>query len=169
MAINDTAITDQTSRRRLTQPFCIGLLIVLCLVLYLPGTWQMPLADPEESRCALIVQHMIQSGEWLMPHLDGDLYFDKPAPYFWLAAVGQLATGNIEFSGRLVSALFAIAAVLMAFSAGRRMGGNLAGLVAGIVLATSVEFVFMARWYRMDMPLATLVWAALWWFWRYET
>ena len=26
----------------------------------------------------------------------------------------------------------------------------------------------MARWYRMDMPFAAAMWAAIWWFWRAE-
>lgn len=148
--------------------WCLALLTVLCLGLYLPNAWSLPLAEPEESRCAMIVQHMVKSGDWVLPHLDGEIYWDKPAPFFWLAAAGQILTGNVELGGRLVAALAGLAAVLMAFDFGRRLAGNRAGLLAGVILATSLEFLFFARWYRMDMPFAASLWAALWWFWRYE-
>lgn len=147
----------------------IVLLILLCGGLFLFRAQSLPLADPEEARCALIVRHMLRSGDWIVPYLRGQVYYDKPAPYFWLAAAGWKLTGSAELGGRLVSALAALLAVLVTYAFARRRFGSSAGLLAGVVLATSGEFLFMARWYRMDMPFAAAMWAALWWFWRYET
>lgn len=126
----------------------------------------MPLADPEESRCAVIVREMLQGGDWIVPHLGGKAYFDKPAPFFWLAAAGQCITGSAELGGRLIAAVAAMLAVLVTYAFGRRLFGAPAGLVGGLVLATSGEFLFMARWYRMDMPFVAAMWAAIWWLWR---
>ena len=148
--------------------YCVVALIALCCLLYLPNAASLPLADPEESRCALIVQEMSASGNWLMPHLEGQPYYDKPAPFFWLAAAGQWLTGSVELGGRIVAVAAAAAAVLVTFAFARRLGGNMAGILAGAVLATSPEFFFLARWYRMDMPFVAFMWAALWCFWRYE-
>ena len=129
----------------------------------------MPLADPEEARCGLIVRDMLRHGQWLVPHLRGDPYFEKPAPFFWLAALAVRLTGNPELGGRLIPALAGLGAVLIAYAFALRVfRGAYAGLLAGLVLATSGEFLFMARWYRMDMPFAAAMWAALWWFWRSE-
>lgn len=148
--------------------YCTVGLMALCCLLYLPNAASLPLADPEESRCALIVQEMLRGGNWLMPHLEGGPYYEKPAPFFWLAAAGQRLTGSIELGGRIVASAAAIAAVLVTFAFARRLGGNAAGMVAGVVLATSPEFFFLARWYRMDMPFTAFMWAALWCFWRHE-
>lgn len=145
------------------------LLAALCGVLYLPVLGRLPLMDPDESRCAVIVETMFRTGDWLMPQLDGKPYYDKPAPFFWLAAAGQRLTGSVEAGGRIVSVLAALASVLMAFSFARRLGGVTAGLAAGCILATSGFFVFLARWYRMDMLFSTCILGALWWFWRYES
>jgi len=141
-------------------------LVLVCAVLFLTRTARLPLADPEESRCALIVREMLQTGRWITPHLNGKPYFDKPAPFFWLAAAGQYLTGSAELGGRLVPAVSGLLAVLVTYAFGRRLFGPTAGLVGALVLATSGEFLFMARWYRMDMPFAAAMWAAVWWFYR---
>jgi len=142
------------------------LLILLCGVLFVPRTLSLPLADPQEARCALIVRHMFSRGEFVVPYLNGQAYYDKPAPYFWLAALGWKLTGSAELGGRLVSVASGLLAVLITYAFGRRLFGPRAGLLAAVVLATSGEFFFFARWYRMDMPFVAAMWAALWWFWR---
>lgn len=160
---DNTAIGDEPGTHR-----CVLLLLGLCAVLFLVDTWSLPLTDPDEARYALVVRHMLRTGDWIVPHVEGRVYMDKPAPYFWLACAGHLLTGDVELGGRLVSAVFAAAAVLVTFAFARLLAGNRAGLVAGVVLATSPGLVIPARLYRMDMPFVALTWAAMWWFWRYE-
>jgi len=148
--------------------FSVLLLVALCGALFLTGASTLPLTTPDEARCGIIVRNMLKSGDWIVPRYEGEVYFDKPAPFFWLAAITQLLTGKEELAGRLVAALAATGAVLVAWALGKRMFGPLCGLLAGILLATMGEFLFMARWYRMDMPFVAGMWAALWWFWRQE-
>lgn len=144
-------------------------LVAVCSALFLLRANSLPLTDPEESRCALIVRDMVAHGHWLVPHLDGRPYFEKPAPFFWLAALGVKLTGSAELGGRLLPALAGLLAVAVTYAFARRVFASAyAGLLAGLVLATSGEFLFMARWYRMDMPFAAAMWAALWWLWRSE-
>ncbi len=146
----------------------IGLLVLICGSLFFLRAGSLPLSDPDEARCALIVRDMIAKGDWLAPRLEGEAYRDKPVAFFWLAALGGKLTGSAEMGGRAVAALAGLAGVLVAYAMGRRMFGPRAGLLAGVVLATSLEFVYIARWYRMDMPFAVAMWAAIWWFWRAE-
>lgn len=160
-------ICDAKGGARSSWPAMLLLAVVSAAVL-LPGLGSAPLVDPDESRCAMIAGEMLRSGQWLMPHLEGAIYWDKPAPFFWLAAGGQWLTGSIELGGRLVAVMAAAATVLVAFLWARRLAGVRAGLLAGVVLVTSMMFVQMARWYRMDMPLAACIVAAIWWYWRYE-
>ena len=139
-------------------------LVALALVLFVFRANILPLMDPDESRCALIVRQMLRGGDWLLPHLNGQAYWDKPAVFFWLAAAGQRLTGNAELGGRLVAAVAGCLCVLVTYAYARRLGGRAAGLLAGIALATSAEFLFVARWYRMDMCFVAAMWAALWWY-----
>jgi 4-amino-4-deoxy-L-arabinose transferase-like glycosyltransferase len=151
------------SPRTFTYP---GLLILICTSLFLYRANSLPLIDPDETRCAMIVRTMLQSGDWIVPHLQNEVYFDKPAPFFWLAAAAEKLTGGPELGGRLVAGISGMLAVLITYAMGRRMFGAAAGFLAGVVLATSGEFLFIARWYRMDMPFEAAMWAAIWWFWR---
>lgn len=147
----------------------VAALTAVSLAMFLFRSASLPLADPEEARCALTVREMLRSGDWLVPRLEGRPYVDKPAPFFWLAAAAQVVTGDEELAGRLVAALGGLAGVLATYAIGRRAFGPTAGLLAGLVLATSGQYLFMARWYRMDMPFAAAVWWALVWFWRAES
>ena len=147
---------------------CTLILLGLCALLFPPNTSSLPLADPDEARSALIVRGMLRTGDWITPHVSERVFMDKPAPYFWLAAVGTMLTDDVELGGRLVSAAFGAMAVLVTFAFARSVAGNRAGLLAGVVLATGPGPLTVARLYRMDMPLVAMMWAALWWFWRYE-
>jgi len=165
----DGQLSDGAAREQFRpRPAHLALLVAVCCALYLYGVGTLPLMDPDESRCALIVKEMERTGQWLMPHLMGAPYYDKPAPFFWAAAAGQWLTGNVEAGGRVVAALAGLLTVLVTYLFVTRAFARRAGLLAGLVLATSVQFWFMARWYRMDMPFAAGMWAALWWFWRGE-
>jgi 4-amino-4-deoxy-L-arabinose transferase-like glycosyltransferase len=144
----------------------VGLLIVVCAVLFLWEQKSLPLTDPDEARCALLVRAL--GDNWIVPRLNGQPYFDKPAPFFWLAAAGTRLTGSTELGGRLVAALAGLAAVLVAYAFAQRAVGSPGGLLAGLILATSAGFLFLARWYRMDMLFLAGMWAAVWWFWRAE-
>src|SRR4030095_6213252 len=94
----------------------------------------------------------------------GSPYIVEPSLFFCLAATGEMLTGNAALGGRLIAALAAALAVLTTYAFGRRTFGAAAGLIAGLVLATSVQFWYMARWYRMDMPFAAAMWGAVAWF-----
>ena len=161
-------LPDELARPEPGTGACILVLLGLCGLLFLPNTWSLPLGDPDEARGALVVRHMLRTGDWITPHVGGKAFMDKPAAYYWLAAAGQALTGDIEMGGRLVAAIFAALAVLATFAFARSVGGNRAGLLAGAILAAAPGPVIVARLYRMDMPLVALMWAALWWFWRYE-
>jgi 4-amino-4-deoxy-L-arabinose transferase-like glycosyltransferase len=164
------ALTGQAGLRPLSERAGVHVCVLIAIsgALFFLRAPSLPLLDTEEARCALIVREMVRSGNYLQPTLDGEAYYDKPAPFFWLAALAEKATGNPELAGRLVSGLFGILAVLITYSVACRLGGPVAGLLAGLVVATSGQVLFMARWYRMDMPFAAAMWAAIWWFLRSE-
>ncbi|MCE5278375.1 MAG: glycosyltransferase family 39 protein [Planctomycetaceae bacterium] len=143
-------------------------LLAVCLPLFFTAINSLPLLDPDEPRCAIVVRNMIRSGNWWVPMLDGGIYYDKPAPYFWLVGAAEILTGSGELAGRGVSALSALLAVVVTWRLGRRIFGPQAGLLGAIMLASSGMFLFVARWYRMDMPFTAAMWAALWFFWRGE-
>jgi len=115
--------------------------MLLLLALSLPFLFVklgMPLLDPDEGLYAAIAQEMLSRGDWVIPHVNGLPYLEKPPLYFWLTALTFRLVGPTEWAVRLWSALATLGAVLLTWRIGRRLYGARAGLLAGLVLATVV-------------------------------
>ncbi len=69
-----------------------------------------PLMTPDEARYAEISREMLVSRDWVTPHLNGYLYFEKPPLQYWATAVCFALFGVHEWSARLWSALMYLAA-----------------------------------------------------------
>lgn len=149
-----------TERRR--DLLLLGLLAAL---LVLPGLGDRTLWNPDEARYAEVTREMRVLGEWLVPHLNGEVYSEKPPLLFWLIHLSSLITGGLnEWAARLPSAAAAVATVLLTYRMGRRLVSRRAGWLAAAVLATSVKVLWQGRFGQIDMLLCALVAAALW-FW----
>jgi 4-amino-4-deoxy-L-arabinose transferase-like glycosyltransferase len=98
----------------------------------------MPFLDPDEGLYATIALEMARDGDWVMPHANGLPYLEKPPLYFWLTALTFRLLGPSEWTTRLWSALPLLGTVLLTWRIGRRLYGEVAGLLAGVVMATVV-------------------------------
>jgi hypothetical protein len=96
----------------------------------------MPFLDPDEGLYATIALEMARDGDWVMPHANGLPYLEKPPLYFWLTALTFRLLGPSEWTTRLWSALPLLGTVLLTWRIGRRLYGDVAGLLAGVVMAT---------------------------------
>lgn len=141
------------------------ILALLASLLVLPGLGNRAVWNPDEARYAEVAREMRVLGEWLVPHLNGEIYSEKPPLLFWLINLSSLVTGGLnEWAARLPSALAAVATVLLTYRMGRRLVSRRAGWLAAAVLATSVKVMWQGRFGQIDMLLTALVAAAVW-FW----
>src|SRR5215831_8489958 len=77
-------------------------------LLYLPGLGHEILRHPLEAKYALAARGMVRGGPWLVAHLFGEIYPDKPPLYFWMtAALGWLTGGQIHEATARLPAVFA--------------------------------------------------------------
>jgi 4-amino-4-deoxy-L-arabinose transferase-like glycosyltransferase len=136
----------------------IGILLVLCGVLYLPYLGALPFFDRGEPREALAVQDIVQRGEWLFPLKTSTTIPSKPPLFHWSAALTSQITGKLdERTIRFPSALYAILGVITIYWLGRRLFGAKVGLLAGAILSTTLVYSSQALDARVDMTLCFFV------------
>ena len=78
----------------------MGLLVWLALSL-----WARPMALPDEGRYVGVAWEMVQSGNWLVPTLDGMPFFHKPPLFYWLTALSLKLFGFHATSARIAPLL----------------------------------------------------------------
>ena len=141
------------------------LLILAGTLLFLPGLGSRDLWNPDEPRYAEVAREMLLTGEYLVPHLNGDLYTQKPPLQFWAMAASARLTGKLdEAAARLPAVLSAIAALVLVHKLGARLFGRRAGWLAAAAFATCSKVLWQGRIGQIDMLLVALVAAAVW-FW----
>ena len=109
----------------------------LFLLLYILPLGKRAMFSPDEFRYAEISREMIASGDWIVPHLDGLRYFEKPVMGYWLNAVSMKLFGENAFAIRFSAAMAAgLTALMLFFLVKSFAGGYWAGLLtAGIFLS----------------------------------
>ena len=146
-----------------------ALIAALTLPQFLFGLGDRHIWIPLEARYALVAREMLDARQWILPHLGGEVYADKPPLLFWsIAFIASLGSGVTEWTARLPTALAAVGVCLVTWRIGVRLFSAPAGLMAALVLATSGGFFWSGRQALPDMLLTlwtTWAFCALWeWF-----
>ena len=125
-----------------------------------------PFLDRSEARYALIPLHMLISGNWVTPSIDGHTpFWSKPPLSFWLTALSYKEFGINEFAGRLPSFLGFVATLWLVFWIGRKMRDRAFGLLSAAIFGSMGFVYFQAGAVMTDPGLAlcvTLSMAAFW-------
>jgi len=137
-------------------------LLLLCGALFFYRLGERDLWAPDEPRYAQVAREMIDRSDWIVPHLNDEIYTQKPMMYFWLAGIASLPFGDVTpLAARLPSALAATATVLLIFFWGSRRLGTGRAWIAAAVLATAAQFTWVARFGQMDLVFSAFVLFAL--------
>ncbi len=125
-----------------------------------------PLFDPDEGRNAEVAREMAETNDFVLPHLDGLPYLDKPIVYFAAAAVTMKVLGPNETAARLPALLFTIATLVVVVRFARRRWGSDTGWLAGLALATMPLVLAYARTTIFDSAVAFCTTLAILAFWE---
>jgi len=144
-----------------------ALLTLVWAVLCLPNLGGPSLWDIDEGNNAQAAREMYESGNVIVPTFNYKLRVDKPILLYWLQVSAYHVCGVNEFAARLPSALAALLAILVTYELGRRLFGQSAGLLAGLVLASNVAFCGAAHFANPDALLNLCTVLTLWCFWNH--
>src|ERR1700675_3225474 len=150
----------------MTKPLYLVLFFVGAVLLYSIGNWSLPLIDRDEPRFAEASREMRQSGDFLIPRLNGDYRFDKPPLIYWCQVLSYDVLGENDFAARFPSAVFAALAGVAPWIFATRICGPRVGAWSGVVFATSLQVFIHARASVADMPLVFFFLTATWADWE---
>jgi 4-amino-4-deoxy-L-arabinose transferase-like glycosyltransferase len=123
------------------------------LMLYFGGLGAIPYFEPDEGRYTEIPREMLALKDFVLPHLNGVLYFEKPPLYYWLNALSQAAFGIGEFSSRFWSALLGLLGLIPVWALGQKVAGKRVGVLAAAIVGTSPLYLALAHLTIIDMTL----------------
>lgn len=139
---------------------------MLYLVIYVVLLGARPLVAPDETRYAEIPREMAESGDWIVPTLDGLVYFEKPPLGYWTTAASFLVFGQNRFATRLTYAISTGIAALVVFVIVRRSGGGRwPGLLAAVAFLTCAQVWGVGTFAVLDALQAVTIIAAMGTFW----
>jgi len=137
---------------------------VAVLFFFLLGTRS--LNEPDEGRYAEIAREMVETGNWLVPHIWYVPHLDKPPFTYWAVAASLSLFGVNEWAARLPLALAGLSAAWATFLLVRSVAGAVAARWSVLVLGTSALYWVMARMLTTDIFLTQFIAWAVYFFWR---
>jgi 4-amino-4-deoxy-L-arabinose transferase-like glycosyltransferase len=135
------------------EPWVYRGLAGLLAMLWLATLTTRPLFNPDEGRYAEIPREMLSGGDWVIPHLNGLAYIEKPPLQYWATALSYRLLGPSPFAARLYCALAALGTILVAWLAARRLWSPDASWRAAAVLSGMLMFVVLGQLLTLDMSL----------------
>jgi 4-amino-4-deoxy-L-arabinose transferase-like glycosyltransferase len=119
----------------------------------LPNLGGHALWDMDEGVNAEAAREMVESGNWITPFYNYELRTAKPALLYWLQGSAYEVFGVNEFAARLPAVLCGLGSLLFTYEIARRMFAPTTGLLAGLVLASCIEFCLISHAATPDPPL----------------
>jgi len=144
-------------------------LVVVSLIAFLPGFFNIPPVDRDEARFAQATRQMIESRDYVDIRFQDEVRYKKPVGIYWLQAAAVKAGEAVGISDahttiwlyRLPSLLGAIGAVLLTYWAALAFVSRRFAYLAGLMMASSVLLNVEARLAKTDAVLLLCCVAAM--------
>ncbi|MFA4967051.1 MAG: glycosyltransferase family 39 protein, partial [Candidatus Margulisiibacteriota bacterium] len=120
--------------------------------------------DNDEGQMLGSALEMVNSGEYLTPHLNSAVYFHKPPLYAWLTAIVFKLFGFTPFWGRFWAAIFGIAGVYLTYLFAKEIYNERAGRLSAMILAVSPLYVVLSKMALVDIALTFFITLSLYFF-----
>lgn len=137
-------------RAYLKDAFLLTLIISLFFGIFL-GT--RALSVPDEARYTEIPRHMVVSGDYVTPRLNGIKYFEKPPLMYWLEASSIKVFGVNEWALRFWPAFLGLLTCLATYFTASHIFSRRSGIFAALILASSLLVNFISRLIILDVAV----------------
>lgn len=135
----------------------IGLGIIFYLIFF-HNIGNYALMDVDESRYVLMAKDMFNTKDFFTLYLNNEYFFEKPPLYFWGECLSFAIFGKInEFTARFPVALYGTLCCYVIYFIGKKVVSRLYGVIASLILATSLEFLILAKFAILDIVVSTCI------------
>ncbi|MDI6731152.1 MAG: glycosyltransferase family 39 protein [Candidatus Margulisbacteria bacterium] len=141
------------------RPIFILLLLSAFLYFFMLGNFS--LYNAAETTYGEFIKQIRLTGDWLTMHYNGQIIFDKPPLYFWLAAITTYIIGFNEFAIRFWAAFCGVLTVITTYFLGKKFYNERVGFLSGIIVMTAFQFLIQSRIAELDIVLTLCITLAL--------
>ena len=138
----------------------VGVIVGLVILVAVPSMFTRDLWDPDEPRYMEVSREMVALSDYTVPHLNGEVYSEKPPLWFW-ATAGLWRLGAGFNAGRIVTLLAVLGTLLLLWALARKEAGRQAAMLAVVTALTTVFLVDMAKEGVLDPLLMFFTTAAI--------
>lgn len=132
------------------------------LLLLLPIVFMLPALPIDETRYLAVAWEMHNSGNYLVPHLNGAIYSEKPPLLFWLINLSWSVLGIHVWAARLITLFGSLVSLVLLNRLTLRLSGSSTLAMRAVwILLGMVYFATFSSAIMFDVWLATCVLIAL--------
>jgi len=142
------------------------ILILLAAALFFFKLGAFSLYDAAETTYGEFIKQMRLTGDWITFHYNGEIIFDKPPLYYWLAAVATYIFGFNEFAIRFWAAFCGVMTVVATYFLGKSFHSERTGWFSAIIAMTAFQFLIQSRIAEIDILLTLLITLSFLCFWH---
>lgn len=144
--------------KNMTQKQTIFFLIIISAAVLFTDLGRYDIINVNEAQRIMPAIGMTDTGNWIVPYLDGKIYITKPILIYWILGLNFLLFGTVsEFISRVPLAFCGILSVLLTYEFGKRFFNKRIGLIGAISLLTSYYFYQISQTAELDGALILTV------------
>lgn len=137
-------------------------LALLFYFIFFYGIGTYSLMDVDETRYVAMSRDMFNSKDFLTLYLNGQYFFEKPPLYFWQECLSFAIFGKInEWTARFPVALLGFLFSMFVYATSRKRINKRFGVFTSLIIATSLEFIVLAKYAILDIVLTFYIGLAL--------
>lgn len=146
-----------------SDPLTILGLCVLFYYIFFHNIGTYSLMDVDETRYVAMARDMFHSKDFMTLYLNGEYFFEKPPLYFWQECLSfALWGGKVnEWTARFPVAALGFIFSMVVYGVGRIYINRRFGVFTSLIIATSLEFIMLAKYAILDIVLTFYIGLAL--------
>lgn len=138
--------------------FIFSGLLILCYFIFFFNIGNYALMDVDETRYVSMARDMFHTKDFMTLYLNGEYFFEKPPLYFWGECLSFALFGKVtEFTARFPVALYGTLSTLLVYFTGKKIVSKRYGFISALILATTLEFVMLAKFAILDIVVTTCI------------